>query len=302
MSRVRRLLDDGLWGPESGSRLLFAHIGLSVLIGLRIVIGPYRQLAETPAALFDPVPILAWLNGMPAAGVILALQLIGAAAALAAAFRRRTRLAFAIAWVCYLVLAGLFGSRGKVMHNDLLLLWTSAVFLAAPTVVQWRDRTPRRATGWPIRVAMTVAALVYFLTGYHKLRRSGIDWAIGDNFRYIMLWGPSYGEARWPEMARWIGERLWAARASSMFLLGLELSFPLALVLRRLRPFWVVSAVILHIATWVLLGLDYWAWVGTVLLVFVDWAAVANRVAQVARRTGVPVVEGAEVGVGRRTS
>ena len=40
-----------------------------------------------------------------------------------------------LAWGCYLVLAGLFGSRGKVMHNDLLLLWTAVPFLQAGPVL-----------------------------------------------------------------------------------------------------------------------------------------------------------------------
>jgi hypothetical protein len=275
---LRRLLDEVLWGPETPARLVTAHIGLSILIGLRIVLGPYSRLSELPDALFDPVPFLFWLDGMPAMGVIIAIQVVGGLAALAAALRRRTRLAYAVAWVCYLVLAGLFGSRGKVMHNDLLLLWCSAVFLLAPTDgVRYDDRVPRRDTGWPIRVGMVVAALIYFLAGYHKLRRSGIDWAIGDNFRYIMLWGPSYGRAQWEAAADWIGEHLWAARLSSTSLFLFELTFPLAVVFRRLRPFYVAGAVVLHVLTWLLLGLDCWAWAGTVLILFVDWPAVYDR-------------------------
>ncbi|MGH9185532.1 MAG: hypothetical protein ACRD0U_06940 [Acidimicrobiales bacterium] len=273
MTRLRRLVDDVVWGPETGARLLVVHTGLSILIGVRIVFGPYRALAETPPGLFDPVPILAWLDRMPAVGVVVALQVVGGLAALAAALRRHPRVAFAVAWGCYLVLAGLRGSRGKVLHNDLLLLWASAAFLLAPLALTWHDRTPRRENGWPIRVAMTVTALVYFLAGYHKLRRSGIDWAIGDNVRYMMLWGPSIGRARWEGLARWVGENLWAARATGTFILGLELTFPVALVVRGLRPLYVVAAVFLHVTTWFVLGLDYWAWAATVPLLFVDWPA-----------------------------
>lgn len=278
MTGWRRLADDVLYGSETGARLLVAHTGLAIVIGLRIILGPYRHLAETPPALFDAVPMLAWLDSMPPAGVIIAIQVLGALAAVAAALRRRTRVTFAVAWLCYLVLAGLFGSRGKVMHNDLLLLWCSAVFLLAPTDVGLDDRTPRRSTGWPVRTGMTVAALIYFLAGYHKLWRSGLDWALGDNFRYIMLWGPSYGRAQWEAMADWIGERLWASRLSSASLFLFELTFPVAVIVRRLRPFYVVGAVVLHILTWFLLGLDYWAWAATILVLFVDWPAVVARI------------------------
>jgi hypothetical protein len=281
------MVDDALWGPETGGRLAFTHIALSVLLGLRIVTGPYWRLAELPDALFDPVPIVGFLPGMPPLWVIVALQVVGAAAAVLAALRWRPRLTFAVAWVCYLLLAGLFGSRGKVMHNDLLLIWVSAVFLLAPTNVDVRNRTVTRSSGWPVRVGMTVAALIYFLAGYHKLRRSGIDWAIGDNFRYIMLWGPTYGRAQWETLARWIGEHLWAAKLSSASLLAFELSFPVVLWVRWLRPFYVLGAVVLHGLTWLLLGLDYWGWAATVAIVFVDWPALFDRLRARRRRVAV---------------
>jgi hypothetical protein len=153
IARVRGWLDETLWGPETAARLVVVHVGLSAVIGARVVLGSYRQLADTPAALVDPVPLLGWLDRMPSAGVFIAIQVVGGLAALAAVLRRHPRLAFAVAWACYLVLAGLRGSRGKVLHNDLLLLWASAPFLLAPTAVDVRDRIARRACGWPVRVA-----------------------------------------------------------------------------------------------------------------------------------------------------
>ena len=187
MSGVRAWLDRTLWGPETGQRLLLVHTGLAALIGIRIAVGPYRHLGGIPDALFDPVAVLAWLPSMPSSGVIVAVQVVGTVAAVAAVARRRTRAAYAVAWACYLVLAGLRGSRGKVLHNDLLLLWVSAPFLLAPLQAAWRDRTPSRANGWPIRVATVVAVLVYFFAGYHKLRRSGLEWAFGDNMHFVSL-------------------------------------------------------------------------------------------------------------------
>src|SRR5690606_33952509 len=103
------------------------------------------------------------------------------------------------------------------------------------------------------------------------------DWALGDNVRYVMLWGPTIGRARWQSMATWVGEQLWAARLTGTYILSVELLFPLALVWARARWFFVASAVALHVATWLLLGLDYWTWAATVLVVFVDWPALLDR-------------------------
>lgn len=276
-ARARAALDDALWGPETAARLLVVHVGLSALIGVRIVAGSYRQLAGTPAALVDPVPFLGFLDRMPSAPVFVALQVVGGLAALAAVLRRRPRLAFAVAWVCYLVLAGLRGSRGKVLHNDLLLLWVSAPFLLAPAVLDVRDRVARRRYGWPIRVAVVITALIYFFAGYHKLRRSGPSWAYGDNMRYVALWGPSIGSSGWAGIARWTGEHVWVSRASGVFILGIELAFPVVIFVPRLRILFALFAVFLHVSTWFLLGLDYWAWAITVPLVLIDWPALLDR-------------------------
>jgi len=284
VTRFRRWLDDTLWGPETAARLVVVHVGLSLLIGARVALGSYRQLADTPRALVDPVPLLFWVERMPPVWVFVALQVVGTVAALAAAWRRSPRVTFAVAWVCYLVLAGLRGSRGKVLHNDLLLLWASAPFLLAPVggaaarlKDAWRSREPRSAWGWPIRVATVIIVLVYFLAGYHKLRRSGPEWVLGDNMRYVMLWGPSIGSPAWGDLARWVGEHVWAARVSAGFILGIELTFPVVLVVRRVQVLYALAAAVLHVGTWFLLGLDYWAWAITVPLVLVDWPAVAQR-------------------------
>lgn len=272
-ARVRRALHEALWGPETGARLMVVHVGLSLLIGARIALGSYRQLAITPPALVDPVPLLGWLHRMPSARVFAALQVIGAVAALAAALRRRPRLAFAVAWVCYLVLSGLRGSRGKVLHNDLLLLWASAPFLLAPVAVDTRDPTPRRRYGWPVRCSIVIIALIYWFAGYHKLRRSGPSWAYGDNMRYVSLWGPSIGASGWPGLATWVGDNIWLSRASGVFILGTELTFPVVIFVRPARVVYALAAVFLHVTTWLLLGLDYWAWAITVPLVLIDWPA-----------------------------
>ena len=288
MSRWREALDDALWGPEPGRRVLFAQTALAALIGLRVALGSYRQLAGTPGPLYDPVPFLAWAPSMPPAWGFVALQVVGSVAALLAVLRRWPRATFGLAWLCYLVLAGLRGSRGKVLHNDLLLLWTAVPFLLAPVALRWSDRRPRRDHGWPLRAATAIAALIYFLAGYHKLRRSGLDWAIGDNVRYVMLWGPSVGAAKWDAMATWIGEHLWASKATGAFILAFELSFPIVLVKRWLQPLYALVAVALHVTTWLFLGLDYWAWALTALILFVDWPRLVDR----ARMRGRPPAPG----------
>lgn len=278
MSGVKRWLDDTLFGPETARRLMVVHVGLSLIIAYRLVGYPYWKLAETPPALFDAVPVLGWLDQMPAAQVFVAVQVVGAAAALASALRKRPRLAFALAWICLLILAGLRGSRGKVLHNDLLLLWASAPFLFAPALIDLRDRVARRIYGWPIRSAIVITALIYFAAGMKKLVSSGPAWVFSDNMHFVMLWGPSVGQPMLPDLTLWIGEHQWASILSAAGIIGLELTLPIVLFIRRLLPFYALAAVLLHLMTWVVLGLDYWSWILTVPLLFINWPKVWDRV------------------------
>ena len=277
-------LDALLFGPGTGRRLVFARTALAAVITARVALSPFRELALVPDALWSPAWLVPWRSGPPSASVIALVQVVGVAAGIAAVARWRVRATYAVAWLSLVVLAGLRTSRGKVLHNDLLLLWCAAPFLLAPARASWDDTRESDEHGWPVRVAMAIGALVYFFAGYHKLRRSGLEWALGDNVRYVMLWGPTIGRARWQSMATWVGENLWAARLTGAYILSVELLFPLAVVWPKVRWFFVASAVALHVSTWLLLGLDYWTWAATVLIVFVDWPAVLDRFA--ARRQG----------------
>ena len=69
-------------------------------------------------------------------------------------------------------------------------------------------------------------------------------------------------------------------RAIAVATLLFELGFPLALVFVRLRPYAVVGAIVLHGSIFLLLGLDYSAWVGTVVALFVNWANCSTVIAR----------------------
>lgn len=273
-ARILRRVDDALFGPESGARLLVVWTGLSVLIALRVALGPYGQLAGQPPALFRPVPFLRMLDSMPALGVIIAIQVVGTAAAVASALGWRRRLVFVVAWICFLVLAGMRASRGKILHNDLLLLFASVPFLAAPDDAHYSDRTPTRRFGWPVRGALAIVSVTYFLTGYWKLRNSGLAWVTSDNLRWLLWWGPVTAESRVDAAAEFIAQRPWLAHLSAALILGFELLFPIVLFWPRIRPLFAVFAVAFHGGTFLVLGLDYWSYAVVAVLLLIDWPRV----------------------------
>jgi len=261
------------FGPGSCRRLDWVMRGLAALIVLRVGLFGYSALAGQPAALFRPVAAVAFFDRMPPSWFFVLLQVVGVVAGLAAvvpAVRGRRRwAAFVVAWAAYLVLAGLRSSLGKILHNDVLLLLAAVPFLFPV------DDEDDADCGWPVRTSMTVVAGAYFIAGVAKLRHSGIDWVLGDNMRYVLAWGAVDGRSHFDSLASWVSERAWLSTLSAASILALEVGAPVAVGWRPLRPLFAVSAAALHVATWFLLGLDYWAWIGVVAVVLIDWPALA---------------------------
>ena len=259
--------------PAKTERQLSAVVtGLAALMGLQMAFFPWSELAQLPPSLVRPVPVLWFLDSMPPAGAIVAVQVVGVVAAALAAFGWRRPVTFALTWLPYFLLAALRASRGKIQHNDLLLLVAAAPFLLAPATRPLRraSTTLSRRWGWPISTALTVVAGAYFFTGLRKLVASGLAWVASDNMRWILYAGAD-GKAKLPEVALFIADRPWLAHLAAFGVMAFELGFPFLLLSRRTRPVLIALAFAFHGGTWVVLGLDYWKYAFVVTLLLVNW-------------------------------
>jgi hypothetical protein len=293
---VGRYLDDLLFGPETPARLVAVQGLFLVLISVRTILSPYPKLAGAPAGLFKPATVISWLDHMPSRGVINAVQATVVVAAIiwflvgrnpqegdggARPWRWRgpiRRAMYAIAWLGFLFLAALRGSRGKIFHIELVLVWASLPLVFAPGDARWSDRTPKRRYGWAIRTAIAVMAVIYCMTGIWKLRNSGLDWVFSDNMKWALAWGRVRG-ARPPlgGFGTWLAYHRWMTEIFAGCILLFECSFPLVIFFRRIRPVYVAAAWMFHLGTLLLLGLDYIVWPCTVTILLIDWPTVADR-------------------------
>lgn len=275
---VRSRADAFLFGSEAAGRVRATRALLAVVVGLRVALGPYRELVGQPAALFRPPWYLSWLDAMPPVEIIVGVQVVGALAAVLVVVGWRERATFALAWASLLVLGGLRASRGKFLHNDVLLLLVCIAFLLAPVGLRWLDRRRGRTYGWPVRTALAVVAIVYFLTGAQKLVTSGPAWVTSDNLRNVMYAAPISGRAPTDAVALFVADRPWLTHVLAAATLAIELGFLAILVWPRVRPFFVVAAVALHGSIWLTHGLDYLPWVAVVSVVLIDWSEVVERI------------------------
>jgi hypothetical protein len=271
--RAVAALDRWVFVPGPAGRVRALRGLLAALMVVRIGLGPYRGLAGPPAALFHPVWFLRWLPHMPSLGTIVALQLLGVAAALLAVAGWRERWTFATAWGSLLVLGGLRASRGKVIHNDVLLLLVGFVVLLAPVGLRWLDRRRRADAGWPVQGAIAVVGGAYFLTGFQKVVAGPVwSWIFSDNLRNVMYRAAQTGKAPTDALALGIADRPWLAHVVAAATIAFELSGALVWRHPRYRPWFVAMAALMHLGIYLTHGLDYSAWALTAAIVLIDWS------------------------------
>lgn len=284
-----RRLESWLFAPGDPRRLAAVRIGLCAMLAARLTRGIYLELAQQPPALYRPISFMKLLDRMPPRGFVLALQIIGVAAAVVAAAGLRTRLALPAAWACGVALGGMTTSIGKVVHNDVMLLLAMVPLLAASSADAWSldvrgagKREPSVCYGWPLRVAMIVVAGGYFFTGLHKLINAGPAWVTSGNLRWI-LYISSDGQATPNPWALFIADRAWLAHLAAAGTLALEIGFPIVLWRPRAARLFLPGIVAMHLGIRLAMRLDYAPWIVTAVVVFVDWPGVLERVREMAR-------------------
>ena len=289
MSRLLRSVDAWLFAPGPGSRVWGLRTGFAAVFALRLALGEYRGLAGQPVALFHPPSFWRALDQMPSVEVLTALQVLGTVLAVLAVLSWKPRWTFAGAWLCFVFLEGLVGSRVKISHNEVLVILASFPILAAPVAESWRDRHDGPAMGWPHRAALVVVAFGYFFTGLGKLREAGLSWATSDNLKWSLAAGVRSTKPPTDAIAQFIVDHDVLANGLAFATLAVELGFLLILFRPRVRPWFAAVITSFHVGIYLTLGLDYFSWVAAVIVVLLPWEDLIPRVqARSAKRAMSP--------------
>jgi hypothetical protein len=152
-----------------------------------------------------------------------------------------------------------------------LTLATLGLFVLAFAPAPRAGGAPSPEHRWPLSMIRMLLALNYFLPGLLKLRYAGLGWFTAENVRgWILLNYPVTG-APWALALAGSTAACWAVALGT---LALELGFPLVLVSRRAARVLVPLALAFHAGIVWSLGYAFPAL--PLLLVYVDWDAVAG--------------------------
>lgn len=215
---------------------------------------------------WSPIPFFFFHPPLVSIGALNALQVAWVLALLLSAVGLFTRpaTAFAFALTAYLTWVPL--NFGHVGHGtQLLVLITGVMALSrAGDAVSLDARLRRRAAAepsgeytWPVKLVCVLVSAVYFAAAVSKLRHSGLTWVTSDYLARLLLHLRELMKPELPSVAVWVAHHEWLAHLLAAGTLAVEACYPLALLSPRLRLPLVASAIAMHVAIELLLGISF---------------------------------------------
>jgi hypothetical protein len=254
-------LTQWLSAPAPAERLGLLRIAISgfVTIYLAANAAEFSRLVTASAAAFDPVGLARLLNEPVSSELVWVgfalLLVLGALATVGWRYRIVGPLfgLGVLAWTSY------HSSWGQLLHFEHLFTLHLLVLSFAPAadaVAIDARRTPVPTDdvryGWPVRLLAIATVATYFLSGFAKLRHTGLAWFDPDTLRNHIAYSASRIDlvgGPTPPLARIAVDRSWLLAPMAAAGLAVELGAPLALAWRRFRNWWLGSAILFHLGT-----------------------------------------------------
>lgn len=274
----------------SSLNLAVARVILCSYAAWKLALFPFSSVPAIPAALYagNPLsffPCLRW--GHPAAFVVeQAIGVVALACCVCGLFPRLT------SFVAALVLTHLSGvSFAAVNEKTFLPIAYFLIFLGidggrrrAPDGGQI-DATTTACRLEPLRWLLLALALIYFFTGYCKVRGGGwtLPWASPENQARLLLHVAAVRGIPVASEAGILFDNPWMLRITGLVTLALELGFlPAVLAGWSITPF-IVGLAGMHLAILFTMDVDYFSSMAVLYAAFFAWDRLAERVSLVRR-------------------
>jgi len=215
-----------------------------------------------------PIPLFRALRLQPLSvdGLVLT-QTVWKASLILSAIGLFTAPAMVVAAVLGTYLMGLPHNFGQTQHFDTLVVLALVALALSRAGDAWsldaylnprRLHTPDKSGEytWPIRFVWVAMSLIFFAAGVSKLRHSGLDWIVSDNFSLLLL-RQQYHISDGDPLTTWgvaIAGQPWLAHLMAASAVVVETLFPLVLVSRRVRMVLVPAGLLFLVGIRLLMG------------------------------------------------
>lgn len=322
---VRRALTDTFRSPQHPLTLAVFRIVMFGVLFMFITPERIAWWAALPDALQAPpgtgIPVwpLVWrLSFWPdqpfSAGQLLALGMIVRIICVVGMLGLCSRTCALLAAAGAFVLVGAPQWYGKVDHHH-HLVWFMLILacsrcsdaLSIDAIIQsWRradhgDTAPAQAHAryrLPLALVWVLMGVIYFFAGWWKLWTCGLDWAIGENFRWV-LYNHWHGAGHFLPVVRidrWPVVYQLGALGAVLF----EMGFVFCVLFRRTRLPAAAVGFAFHLANTILLRITFWT-LQWCYVVFVDWHRLLAALGRALYRKPMHVVYDGHCKLCRRT-
>jgi hypothetical protein len=227
-----------------------------------------RGWTQVSAVFWMPISLFHILSGPPRDPVLIGvLQMLWKASLLTSAIGLVSRLSMVTAAALGYFLLGLPDCFGKIHHLDgfpvlllcILTLSRCADALAADRALRNNPDAPTGPSaqyGWPVRLAQTLFLLLFFASGWAKLRNGGLAWMTAANMRSIWL-GELFTHTPPTRLGSVLAQSAWLPQVAAIATVVIELSALPAIFVHRLRIFTLIGLLILQTLIALMLGVYF---------------------------------------------
>jgi hypothetical protein len=259
--------------------------------GLLVMYGgvDFSEWGRVAPAFWMPLPLFRAFHLEPMGPVALTFaEQIWRIALLSSAVGFQTRWSMVISFVLGFYLLGLPHNFGHTFHFDATLVIAMGFLACSRAGDSWsldaaldgRRREPSGEYTWPLRAVWVAMALVFFAAGVAKLRHGGLAWIASENLSIVLTKAAYHVSDADPigPLGLAIAAHQWASRSIAALTVFVELCFPVALLSRPARLFFVPAAFAMLVGIRVLMGPTFGGFL--ILNVFwVPWSAVLDTIA-----------------------
>lgn len=245
----------------------------------------YWQIQNLPQELWKPVLPLIWMDAPPSSAFLIVLDAVYIASVVLLGLGLRTRLMTLIVLLVGTLIACVIYSFSKIDHSDTFMrVYIPAVMLFAPWGASYSlDAVLRKRQGiqpptptesslrysWPILFLFWMLCIMFMAGGIVKAVPPGQWLTQPDLMRWFML---EYNTGQEPHYLRYVLAQSPTVATLLMYVgLAFETFFPLALINKDWRRFYISSTIFFHMGTGVSLGIAFVATMILYVLVFDLW-------------------------------
>jgi hypothetical protein len=195
-----------------------------------------------------------------------------------------TRFSTVAAFVLGFYLLGLQQNFSRIIHNDAVVVLVMGTLALSRCGDRWSIDSLLKREGadsclsgeytWPSRMIWLIMSLIYFASGFAKLRHSGLAWIFSDNMATLLV-THNYVGSPWTSWGLHVAQFTWLCYLMAAAAIIVEIAFPIAMFSRRLRWPILSAAFLMHLGILALMGPSFWQF--EICYVFwVPWSALGS--------------------------